>query len=127
MTVRNVMRALVALGLLFAGTVLARAPGDRVLARWSGDGLWYPARISQIAGGDVGVAFDDGDVAVVGAADVRGIDWHPGTRLQCNWKNQGRYYSGAVAAMEGEQITFHYDDGYDETMTISRCRQSGPE
>jgi hypothetical protein len=86
--------------------------------------MWYPARVSAVQGGHVSVAYDDGDVAVLVAGDVRALDWHAGSRLQCNWKNQGAYYGGEIAAMDGETITFHYDDGYTETMTISRCRSA---
>jgi DNA repair protein Crb2 Tudor domain len=107
---------------LLAGGVSAREAGDRVLARWGADGMWYPARVSAVQGGNISVAYDDGDVAVLDATGVRAIYWTQGTRLQCNWKNQGVYYGGEVAAMEGETITFHYDDGYSETITISRCR-----
>ena len=113
--------AVLALALL-AGGVMAQAKGDRVLARWKPDGLWYPARVAMAAGGDVQVAYDDGDVAVVGKADVRAIDWRTGSRLQCNWQNKGIYYPGTITMKEGELITFNYDDGYKETMTISRCR-----
>jgi hypothetical protein len=118
---RTLKPAVVAL-LLFAAGASARQAGDRVLAAWPGDGMWYPARIASIDGRSVEVAFDDGDVAVLDAADVRAVDWGRGSRLQCNWKNQGAYYWGRVEAMDGERITFHYDDGDDETMTISRCR-----
>jgi hypothetical protein len=111
-----------AVALLLAGGAMAREAGDRVLAVWPADGMWYPAHITEVAGRSVKVAYDDGDVATLDAADVRAVDWGRGSRLQCNWKNQGAYYWGRVDAMDGEQITFHYDDGYDETMTISRCR-----
>jgi hypothetical protein len=107
---------------LFAGTLLAREPGDRVLAVWPADGMWYPGRVAEVAGREVTVKFDDGDIAIMDAADVRRLDWRTGSRLQCNWKNQGLYYWGEVVSMEGEVITFHYDDGYKETMTVSRCR-----
>jgi hypothetical protein len=107
-----------------ATVAAAQASGDRVLARWAADGMWYPARVTSVEGGGVHVAYDDGDVAVVGASDVRRVDWRVGSRLQCNWKNQGAYYSGTVGAKNGETITFRYDDGYTETMTISRCRSS---
>ena len=108
---------------LFAATATARDVGDRVLARWTPDDMWYPARITAITGREVTVAYDDGDVAIMDAADVRQLDWRVGSRLQCNWKNQGPYYWGEVVSMEDEVITFHYDDGYKETMTVSRCRQ----
>jgi hypothetical protein len=117
----RISRWMLALALLACGAH-AREAGDRVLARWAADGMWYPARVSAVQGRDVSVAYDDGDVAVVDAGDVRAIDWATGSSLQCNWKNQGAYYGGEVAAMDGETITFHYDDGTSETMTISRCR-----
>ena len=108
---------------LLAGSVAAQAPGDRVLARWAADGHWYPARVTAVEGG-VQVAYDDGDVAVVAASDVRLIDWKVGSRLQCNWQNKGVYYAGTVSSKKGEVIGFLYDDGYSETMTISRCRST---
>lgn len=109
---------------LLAGAAGARDVGDRVLAVWAADGMWYPARITAITGREVTVAFDDGDVAIMDAADVRAVDWGAGSRLQCNWKNQGPYYWGKVLSLDGEAITFAYDDGYKETMTISRCRSA---
>lgn len=109
---------------VLAGGAAAQQAGDRVLARWAADGMWYPARVTSVEGGGVHVAYDDGDVAVVAAADVRLVDWRVGSRLQCNWKNQGAYYTGTVGAKNGETITFRYDDGYTETITISRCRSA---
>ena len=111
--------------LLATAVASAFEPGERVLARWSGDALLYPGRVQSVDGATVTIAFDDGDVAAVSAEDVKDLDWRAGTRLQCNWKNQGTYYGGVVARMDGEVIDFQYDDGYRETMTISRCRQNG--
>ena len=107
---------------LLAGAAIAREPGDRVLARWAPDGYWYPARLTDVAGREATVKYDDGKVAIMDAADVRAIDWRAGSRLQCDWRGLGNYYAGKVAAMEGESITFHYDDGYKESLTASRCR-----
>jgi hypothetical protein len=115
------MAAGVALALL-AGTAHAQTAGDRVLAQWEADGMWYPARITAVKGREVHVAFDDGDVAVLGALQLRDLDWTRGSRLQCNWRNQGRFYDGTVDYIDGERIDFRYDDGDRETMTISRCR-----
>ena len=107
---------------LLAGTASAREAGDRVLARWAADGMWYPARVADVSGTEVTVTYDDGQVAIMDAADVRAVDWGAGSRLQCNWKNQGAYFWGKVADVDGEQLTFVYDDGYRESLTISRCR-----
>ena len=107
---------------LFATAAAAGKPGDRVIARWAFDGLWYPARVTDVAGREVTVKYDDGKVAIMDAADVRALDWRIGSRLQCNWKNLGPYYWGEVVAIEAEVITFLYDDGYKETLPVGRCR-----
>jgi len=122
--------AMLLAALLLAGTAAIEVerdigPGDRVLARWPGDALLYPARVQKVTGDAVQVAFDDGDIAAVPERDVKPMTWTVGTRLQCNWQNKGTYYGGVVGAMDGETITFQYDDGDRETMTISRCRQNG--
>ncbi len=95
--------------------------GDRVLGQWS-DGLWYPAKISGVAGADFNISFDDGDTAVLPAAKVRKINWKIGTKVQCNWKRGGTYYTGTITKMEGESIHISYDDGDQEDSTISICR-----
>lgn len=97
------------------------AVGDRVLGRW-GDGYWYPATVDRLDGDDLEVHFDDGDVARLGKERLRTIDWREGTRLQCNWKNQGRYFRATLAQREGERIEIAYDDGERETATLGRCR-----
>lgn len=110
--------------LLAAGSALAQKAGDRVLGRWPADGLWYPAKVQSVGPEGVSLAFDDGDVLTVAKGDLRAIDWKSGTRVQCNWKNQGKYFGGRIATMAGETIEVAYDDGEREKMTISRCRSS---
>lgn len=107
---------------LFTSANAAQVAGDRVLARWAADGLWYPATIQSKEREGFRVSFDDGDVGVVNATAVKKIDWHIGTRLECNWHNQGKYFPGKIATMRAETIELHYDDGDAEQMTISRCR-----
>jgi hypothetical protein len=107
---------------LVAGGVHAQSKADRVLAQWEADGMWYPARITEVVGRQIHVVYDDGDIAVVGALQIRTVDWHRGTRVQCNWRNQGQYYAGTIDYMEGERIDVRYDDGDRETMMIGRCR-----
>ena len=104
----------------------AQAAGDRILAVWPADGLWYPARVERVAGADVHIAYDDGDVGVVRAGQFGPVHWRRGTAVQCNWKNRGKYYGGVVASRDGERIEVAYDDGTRETITISRCRSLPP-
>lgn len=100
------------------------ASGERVLGRW-GDGHWYPATVDRRVGDELELRFDDGDVARLGPVQVRAIDWREGTRLQCNWKNQGRYFPAILTGREGEHIEIAYDDGDHESATLARCRAPG--
>lgn len=106
--------------------VAAQAPGERILAVWPADGLWYPARVVEVVGADVHIAYDDGDLGVARAGDFGPVDWRAGSALQCNWQNRGRYFPGVVEKIDGERITFLYTDGERETMTIARCRSPAP-
>lgn len=118
-------KALVLIGLalgLLTNTASAQVEGDRVLAVWEPDGYWYPGEVDFVDRQGIHIAFDDGDDAVVGRNEVRRVDWRVGSRLECNWKNEGKYYGGRVNSMRGESIEFLYDDGFREQISISRCR-----
>jgi hypothetical protein len=106
-----------------ATVVYAWKAGDRILGQWS-DGLWYPARIATQTDDGFNVSFDDGDSGVLPAAKIRKIDWKAGTKVQCNWKRGGAYYSGTITKMTGESIHISYDDGDQEDSTISICRSN---
>jgi len=101
----------------------ANQVGDRVLGQWDDD-MWYPARIHSIAGNQIDLNFDDGDVLMVEPSQVRLIDWREGTKVECNWENGGTYYEAVIAEMEGDRILIQYDDGDEELATISRCRSN---
>jgi hypothetical protein len=116
--------ALLFASLLLPAAAFAQSKGDRVLGRWPADGLWYPAKVQSVGPEGVEVAFDDGDVLTVPKSDLRRVDWKVGTQLQCNWKNQGKYFGGRIVSMSGETIEVTYDDGDSERITISRCRSS---
>ena len=45
-----------------------------------------------------------------------------GTRVQCNWKGQGRLYPGSVTRVQGNSIHIKYDDGDQEDTVTSRCK-----
>lgn len=102
--------------------VEAHQRGDRVLAKWPADGLWYPARVQSVDADGLKIAFDDGDLLTLSERDLRAIDWRVGTRVSCNWQNKGRYFGAKIAAIKGEAIEIAYDDGDREQATISRCR-----
>jgi len=116
--------SLLIVSLLVAASAAAQTKGDRVLGRWPADGMWYPARVQTVGPEGVELAFDDGDVTTVTRTDVRAPNWKAGTRLQCNWKNQGKYYGGRIESISGETIEVLYDDGTRERITISRCRST---
>lgn len=109
--------------ILTVTALFAWKAGDRILGKW-GDGLWYPAQITGVAGDKFKVAFFDGDVGELSAAQIKAIDWKIGTTVECNWKNQGKYYSGKITQMKGDMVHINYDDGDQEDATISRCRSN---
>ena len=50
-------------------------PGDRVHARWRGNGCWYLATVKTVDGKKVTVDWDDGDTSdrVIDARDVHKV------------------------------------------------------
>ena len=122
MGARNFAAALLLAGA--AGSAFAWQSGDRVLAQW-GDGMWYPARVNRVEGDRVQVNYDDGDVSTISQGQLRRIDWRVGTRVNCNWKNKGKYYWGVIGSLDGEIAQINYDDGDREVVSIGRCRVAG--
>ncbi|MBI1890066.1 MAG: DUF4537 domain-containing protein [Burkholderiales bacterium] len=49
-------------------------------------------------------------------------EFQVGDRVECNWKNGGRYYSGKVGAKDGGKLFIQYDDGDKEHTTHGKCR-----
>lgn len=45
-----------------------------------------------------------------------------GSRVECNWKNGGRWYTGTVAEKTGAAVFIKYDDGDKEHTTVDKCR-----
>ena len=101
--------------------LLAFEQGDRILGKWS-DGLWYPGEITGLVDEKFIVSFDDGDMSILASKDIRVIDWKEGSRIECNWKLRGVYYSGIISEKSNDQIHVDYDDGDKELTVIGRCR-----
>lgn len=100
---------------------LAFGPGDRVLVEWE-KGLWYPARVLEATEGVYRIAYDNGEFNLVVIESVRKLDWRAGSVVQCNFRNQGKYFPGRIDRIDGESIVIAYDDGDREQATISLCR-----
>ncbi len=111
----------IAVFVVLSGSLFALSIGDRVLGRWS-DGYYYPATVVSIKGVSAELDYDDGDNAVVPAAQVKSITWKVGTKLECNFQNAGRYYPGTITQKNGDSIHIDYDDGDKEDTTIGHCR-----
>ena len=98
------------------------AEGDQVLADWSGDEFWYPAKIAERKDGRYHVAYLDGDEEWTTPDRVVAEDLKVGDRVLANWKNQGQYYPGRITRRDGQTIDVLYDDGDRETTTIDAVR-----
>ncbi len=99
-------------------------PGSRVLGQWS-NGKWYPAQVDTVRRDGYRLVFDDGDTAVVDASRIHPFVWRVGSRVECKWQGNNKYYFGRIAAMKGNHLFIKYDDGDKENTTTSRCRDAG--
>lgn len=106
------------------GAAQAQSPGDWVLARYRNGNYWFPGVIDRIAGERITIRYDDGDRETLYADKVRPYDWRVGTRVECNFRGAGRWYSGRIAALSGGTVRIDYDDGDRESTNTGRCRSS---
>jgi hypothetical protein len=106
------------------GAAGAQTNGDWVLARFKRGNHWYPGIIQSISGDRVTVAYDDGDRETLNLADVRPYNWAIGTRVECNFKGQGKWFPGVIASLAGGTVGINYDDGDTERTNTGRCRSS---
>jgi hypothetical protein len=96
--------------------------GDRVLARWGGDGMWYPGTVQGLDGRQLHIAFDDGDKELMLPDRVAPLELPEGTRVQCRWKGGRQFFGGRITQRDGEKLHVKYDDGDEEWTTASFVR-----
>jgi hypothetical protein len=96
--------------------------GDRVLAKWSGDPFWYPGTIQALEGERLHVYYDDGDKEWLTPDRVTPLDLKPGDRVFGRWQHGPEFYPGRISMRDGEKIHIEYDDGGQETTTLSLVR-----
>jgi hypothetical protein len=111
------------MGLMFASlSALAYQPGEWVLARYRNGAYWYPGVVHSDRNGTVAVNYDDGDREVLPSNLVKNYSWQVGTRVECNWKNGGKWFAGRITALRGGALSIAYDDGDKENTSTGRCR-----
>ncbi len=99
---------------------------ETLLVNWSQDNYWYPAKIIKKEGERYYVNFNDGDSEWVNSSQMTKEDILVGDRVSGNWKGKDGYYLGTVTKREGNSIHIKYDDGDEETTTISSVRVIRP-
>ena len=100
--------------------------GDTLLVNWTGDVYWYPGTIQKKEGNRYFVHFDDGDKEWTYRSKMISDDIAVGDRVFGNWKGKGKYYKGKISTRNGKTIHISYDDGDQETTTISFVRVIRP-
>ncbi len=95
--------------------------GQRVFALWD-DSFYYPGTIVGMDGDDYDVRFDDGDESLVSQEELAPIEIGVGTRVSARYGGLDSYYPGQVDRREGESIHIKFDDGDEESTTISMIR-----
>ncbi len=99
-----------------------RKVGMRGLALWEADGYWYPASIITIKDGKYQVKWDDGQKSWLQSTEVFKYTVSPGDRVEGNWLNGGKYYTGVVKSKKGKRIHICYDDGDEEDTSVDMVR-----
>jgi len=120
------MKTLWIIGFLAAGIggAQAQTAGDWVLAKWKNGAHWFPGVIQSVSGDKLVIAYDDGDRETLYVSSVRPYDWKIGSKVECNFKNAGKWYPGRITALSGASVSIAYDDGDKENTKTGRCRSS---
>ena len=96
--------------------------GDRVFVNNPADRYWYPATVLEPDGNGYVVRQDFGVEYVINAALIADHVLAPGSTVQLNWKNQGRWYDVALIAVQDETARIRFRDGTIEEALISLIR-----
>lgn len=92
--------------------------GDRVLARWSGNGLWYAGTI-RLRNGDLSqVLFEDGSMEWVARAGLGPLDLPTGSEVLVARPGQTQYTPALVRRFDGLRVTVRYPDGMEDAVDL---------
>ena len=95
--------------------------GDRVLAPWEPMFL-YAGKITQFAGGQLLIEFDDGDSCWVPLAQVQPLAFKRGQRLQSRIKMGPTFGPAEIVEIDDENVRVRFDDGKIESTTVAALR-----
>lgn len=93
-----------------------------MLGQWQGGRYWYPGVVEHSTQDSVTIQYDDGDRATQPSRQVKAYNWHAGSRVECNWQNGGRWYSGTITRLNTDRLRINYDDGDTEATRTGSCR-----
>jgi hypothetical protein len=96
--------------------------GDSVLGRFRGGDFGFPGVVERIDDGQVTICYDDGDRDTRPAAEVRPLDWRPGTRVDAIWSGDGQWYAATILDIFDRRVALRFDDGIEEETETARCR-----
>lgn len=107
--------------------------GSRVQCNWRNLGKLYPGTVAQKNGDAVFIHYDDGDqentrtgmcklMAGETASAPNPSGLKVGSRVVCNWKARGTFYSGTITRLNGAAAHIKYDDGDEEDTNINHCQ-----
>jgi hypothetical protein len=99
--------------------------GDRVLACWSRNGLWYAGTVRGAEADSYHVLFDDGDQTWVKADELAALELPAGTRVLAPRPGRLGYCPAEVRSFDGVRVRLRYEeDGGEESVGLrSICLQ----
>ena len=89
---------------------------DARWAKWSGDGNYYFATITDVSGSTVSVRYYDGAEEDLDESDVLNFPQMMNTRLPtyCNWQNKGDFYPCQLLQIGENGCKVKYEDNTEE-------------
>ena len=108
--------------------------GSQVMCVWQGVAPFAGTIIARM-GDNLSVLYDDGDHEITSTSMCQ-LTGPPvnsrtsgsvgnlsiGSRVTCNWQNEGRFYTGNVDLIVGTMLRVLYDEGDEELVFPNQCR-----
>ncbi len=96
--------------------------GDRVLGKRPEEPFWYPGTVKHSDGTRYFVLFDDGEDALLPAAELARLEWQAGDRVFVRAATSRAYTAATVSGKDGDALQVRFDDGRQEWTSAARLR-----